>query len=89
MGIGSRSGNDTCVVDYVPVLRHADGEVTVTHDRHVEGLFARARWLQWFDEAGFSARSSLDSSGRVIFIGTIRADGGPESPGTADEGTGG
>jgi len=81
--------DDTYVVDYVLVLRHGDGEVTVTHDRHVEGLFARARWLQWFDEAGLSARSSLDSSGRVIFIGRIRAAGGPESRGTTDEGTAG
>jgi SAM-dependent methyltransferase len=67
--------DDTYVVDYAFLLRAPDGASTVEHDRHLEGLFARARWLQWFAEAGLPARSSVDAEGREIFIG-IRRDGG-------------
>src|SRR5262245_13656622 len=35
--------DDTYVVDYAFMLRDAAGHVRVVHDRHVEGLFARAR----------------------------------------------
>jgi hypothetical protein len=62
--------DDTYTVDYAFLLRAADGSVTVEHDRHVEGLFARARWLQWLAEAGLSARSEKDPWGRDVFIGT-------------------
>jgi SAM-dependent methyltransferase len=62
--------DDTYTVDYAFLLRAADGSVTVKHDRHVEGLFARARWLQWLAEAGLSARSEKDPWGRDVFIGT-------------------
>src|SRR5918992_1802932 len=40
--------DDAYLVDYAFLLRAADGTVTVVHDRHVEGLFPRARWLEWF-----------------------------------------
>lgn len=62
--------DDTYIVEYAFLLRASDGTVTVAHDRHVEGLFARARWLQWFREAGIPARSSLDPWGRDVFVGT-------------------
>lgn len=62
--------DNTYLVDYAFLLREGDGTVTVEHDRHVEGLFARADWLAWFEEAGLPARSWLDSSGREIFVGT-------------------
>jgi hypothetical protein len=62
--------DDTYVVHYAFLLRAADGTVSVVHDSHVEGLFPQVQWLRWFDEAGIPARSALDSSGRVIFIGT-------------------
>jgi SAM-dependent methyltransferase len=60
--------DDTYVVDYAFLLRDRDGNVAVAHDRHVEGLFARARWLRWFADAGLSARSVVDPWGRDIFI---------------------
>jgi hypothetical protein len=60
----------TYVTDYAFLLRSADGSVSVAHDRHVEGLFSRADWLQWLGQAGFSARSSLDPWGRDVFLGT-------------------
>lgn len=62
--------DDTYLVDYAFLLRARDGAVTVEHDRHVEGLFARDRWLQWLAEAGLSAHSARDPWGRDVFIGT-------------------
>ena len=62
--------DDTYLVDYAFLLRAGDGTVTVAYDRHVEGLFSRARWLAWFAEAGLIARSSVDPWGRDVFLGT-------------------
>ena len=42
------------VVDYTYVLREGHGPVRVEHDRHVEGLFARADWLRLLSGAGFA-----------------------------------
>lgn len=64
--------DDTYTVDYAFLLRASDGTTTVEHDRHVEGLFARAQWLEWLGEAGFVARSDVDPWGREVFIGIRR-----------------
>ena len=61
--------DDTYTVDYAFLLRARDGTVTVEHDRHLEGLFARDRWLQWLTEAGFDAHREADPFGRDVFIG--------------------
>jgi trans-aconitate methyltransferase len=66
------SEDDTYVVDYAFLLRHADGTVRVEHDRHVEGLFSRTQWLEWMDEAGLPARGETDPWGREVFIGVRR-----------------
>jgi hypothetical protein len=60
--------DDTYLVDYAFLLRDATGSVRVVHDRHVEGLFARAQWLAWFEAAGLSASSTLDAWGRDVFL---------------------
>jgi SAM-dependent methyltransferase len=57
----------TYLVDYAFMLRDADGAVRVEHDRHVEGLFARAEWLAWFADAGLDATSEIDPWGRHVF----------------------
>jgi hypothetical protein len=62
----------TYLVDYAFLLRAGDGTVKVVHDRHVEGLFSRIDWLRWFAEAGLRAERALDSSGREIFVATLR-----------------
>lgn len=62
--------DDTYTVDYAFLLRSSDGAVSVIHDRHIEGLFSRDRWLRWFDEAGIPARSETDPFGREIFVGS-------------------
>lgn len=41
------------VVDYAYLLKEPDGSVHVEHDRHIEGLFARADWLRLLREVGF------------------------------------
>lgn len=42
-------------VEYGFLLREPDGTVTAHHDRHVEGLFARADWLRLIADVGFEA----------------------------------
>ena len=44
-------------VDYAFLLRERDGSVRAVQDRHVEGLFARDRWLDLLAGVGFEARS--------------------------------
>ena len=61
--------DETYLVDYAFLLRSADGSVAVAYDRHVEGLFPRARWLDWFAAAGMPATSAMDPWGRDVFIG--------------------
>ena len=60
--------DDTYVVDYAFMLRDATGHVRVVHDRHVEGLFPRARWIEWFEATGLSVQSTLDPWGRDVFV---------------------
>jgi len=43
----------TYLVDYAYLLRASDGSVHVEHDRHVEGLFARADWIRLLSAVGF------------------------------------
>jgi SAM-dependent methyltransferase len=62
--------DDTYVVDYAFVLRDPDGSVTVQHDRHVEGLYPRARWLRWFAEVGLAAHAERDQWGRDVMVAT-------------------
>lgn len=45
------------VVDFAFLLRERDGSVRAVQDRHVEGLFARRRWLDLLAAAGFEARA--------------------------------
>jgi SAM-dependent methyltransferase len=63
----------TYLVDFAYLLREADGSTTVERDRHVEGLFARAEWLRWLEDAGFQAavhRVDLgDDVGTDVFVG--------------------
>jgi SAM-dependent methyltransferase len=66
----------TYTVDYAYLLREADGSVRVEHDRHLEGLFPRATWLELLEEAGFEARavpvehSELEPGSYELFVAT-------------------
>jgi SAM-dependent methyltransferase len=44
--------DDTYTVEYAFLLR-AQGDVKAVHDRHVEGLFARATWIEILSGAGY------------------------------------
>ena len=55
--------DDACVVDFAFLLRE-NGTVRAVHDRHVQGLFARERWLELLTEAGFEAEAR-----DAIFLG--------------------
>lgn len=65
----------TYVVDYAYLLREPDGSVRVEHDRHIEGLFARADWLGLLAEVGFEAKaipfehSEVAAGEHELFIG--------------------
>jgi hypothetical protein len=76
----------TYQVDYALLLRHEDGRIEVRADRHVEGLFAKARWLELMAEVGFEdAQARDDKWDRIVFIGrrpesqTRRAGGRADS----------
>ena len=66
------------VVDYAYLLREVDGTARVEHDRHVEGLFERAEWLQLLAEVGFTPRvlrfdhSELEPGSYELFLGVRR-----------------
>ena len=59
-----------CEVAFVFLLREPNGTVRVDSDRHRFGLFSRAAWLDWIQEAGFSAHSRLDPWHRDVFVAT-------------------
>lgn len=61
--------NDTtCITDYVIVFREDDQPVTVEHDRHIFGLFARDEWLSLLHDVGFKAEVVTDSYERYLFV---------------------
>ena len=66
------------VTDYGYLLRTEDGAVRAEHDRHVEGLFARADWLRLLTEAGFEPcatrfdHSELEPGSYEIFVAMKR-----------------
>jgi hypothetical protein len=59
----------TYQVDYALLLREPDGTVRVRHDRHIEGLFARATWLELLTSVDFDPIAVDDPEGRSIFVG--------------------
>ena len=67
--LGSDPGDNTFEVVFAFMLREADGSVRVVGDRHVNGLFPRAAWLAWLEEAGFTPSSRFDPWERDVFLG--------------------
>jgi hypothetical protein len=70
----SFSGGCPYTVDYAKPLRDRDGSTRVVHDRHVEGLFSRERWLRALSDAGFEPRvvpfsqSELEPGRYKVFV---------------------
>ncbi len=63
------ASDDTFETAFAFLLREADGSVTSDMDRHRCGLFARAAWLAWLREAGFSPARRMDPWNRDVFTG--------------------
>jgi SAM-dependent methyltransferase len=59
----------TYVVDFAILLRDKRGRARAVHDRHVQGLFPRARWLGLLRRSGFRARALRDGVPREVFLG--------------------
>lgn len=63
----------TYQVDYAFLLREGD-RIRLEHDRHVEGVFPRERWLTLLREAGFEPRvlplvhSEVEPGAHEVFI---------------------
>lgn len=68
-------GDDTYVVDFAFLFRHG-AEVRAEYDRHVEGVFARATWLDILARAGYEVESVAGliegEPGVEIFVGRRR-----------------
>lgn len=58
----------TYLVDFAYLLRAANGDVQVEHDRHLEGMFGREEWLQLLREVGFQPRIVNDPWQRDLFV---------------------
>ena len=72
----------TYVIDFAILLRDREGKVRVAHDRHVLGLFRRARWLRLLRDAGFDPAVVRDRQIRESFLAR-RPGQPPRSPGGA------
>ncbi len=70
--------DSTYVADYVLVMREADGTARVEHDRHLEGLFTRAQWLEALAAEGLEPRalpltiSEVEPGRHEVFVGVQR-----------------
>lgn len=65
-------GDTTYVVDFAILIRDRKGESRVVHDRHVLGLFPRARWLRLLREVGFQPGVVKDDEIRELFLARRR-----------------
>jgi hypothetical protein len=68
--------DETCVADFAFLLRDGTA-VQAVHDRHVEGLFAEAVWVEVLTRAGFEvevvANALAGEPGVVLFLGRRRS----------------
>jgi SAM-dependent methyltransferase len=55
-------------VDFAIMVRSRDGRVRVVHDRHSQGLFPRARWLELLRRVGFRPAIVRHGEIREAFI---------------------
>jgi len=58
----------TYVVDFAILLRGRRGHARVAHDRHVQGLFPRARWMRLLRDAGFRPSVATSAEVRDAFL---------------------
>jgi SAM-dependent methyltransferase len=58
----------TTITDFAFLLREGADDVRVRHDRHVEGLFSRATWLDLLRGVGFEPTIVGDRWERELFL---------------------
>ena len=58
----------TYVVDFAILLRGRRGHARVAHDRHIQGLFPRARWMRLLRDAGFRPSVARSAEVRDAFL---------------------
>lgn len=58
----------TYEVDFAILLRGRTDRVRLVHDRHVQGLFPRARWMRLLREVGFKPQLATDRKVRDAFL---------------------
>jgi SAM-dependent methyltransferase len=66
------SRDTTYLVDFAILIRDAQGQTRLVHDRHTYGLFARAKWRRLLREVGFelvTIKVVHDDFGRDLFVG--------------------
>lgn len=61
-------GDTTFVTDFAMLLREGADDVRVRYDRHVEGLFPRATWLELLRRVGFESSIVGDRWERELFV---------------------
>ena len=61
--------DSTFMTDYTVVMREGEGEARVMQERHEMGLFSRAEWQGFLEDAGFDVVIVPDKWGRQNFIG--------------------
>ncbi len=59
--------DETYLTDFAFLLRGPDGRVRVRHDRHEEGLFPTAAWLEALAETGFTPQARTIRHSQVEF----------------------
>jgi SAM-dependent methyltransferase len=59
----------TYLVDFAILMRNRRGDARVVHERHVLGMFPRARWLRLLREVGWKAVVVKDDEVRELFLG--------------------
>lgn len=64
--------DNTYYVDFVYMLREANGKTRAIEDRHTFGLFSHATWIRLLAQAGFAPGTTTDQYGRSIFVGIKR-----------------
>jgi SAM-dependent methyltransferase len=60
------------LVDFGILIRDRQGQMRAEHERHIYGLFARARWLRLLRQVGFELDTInvvLDEFERDVFVG--------------------
>jgi SAM-dependent methyltransferase len=68
----------TAVTEYSFLVKDTDGAVRSFHETHTHGVFARARWRELLESAGFAVdvlteRTDEDRTPRDLFLGRRRA----------------